>query len=623
MVIEPADLDWRDGLPWSRQFGDIYFSVDDGLAEKRYVFLDGNRLPERFRALPPHAHFTIAETGFGTGLNFLATWQLWEQTRPEGAWLHFVSLELHPLRPDDLSRALALWPELSAFARPLLAQYPFLTPGWHRLSFPEAGLTLTLLLGDARQLLPDLNAPVDAWFLDGFAPDRNPWLWQLELLGNLTRLGRPGTTAATYTCAGAVRRALTAAGFQVERVKGFGRKREMLVATQNAHAGVIPLPLPRAQPALRGKRVLVIGAGIAGVSCARALARRDWRVTLADRADGPGSAASGNPAAIIYPKIAPPHLSAWHYQQQGYLWLRQEVRHLADVWRETGLLWLLTGNQQREGDKVNGHPWSPELVERVDAATATALAGVPIASDCLHFPQAGFLHPQALYRHWLKDTRITCRWRTAITGLETRDGRWFARTGEGDELEHDAVILANALDACALAPGLPVYPVRGQVSVMPETPGLSGLRKVLCYGGYLTPAFSGQHCLGASFIPQDADTAVREADHAHNRQLLAEFVPALAQHLPPLADWLGRASLRTQSRDYLPLIGAWQRHEESNPGLYLSLGHGSKGFCYAPLGAEILAAELNGEPFPVPQRTLDSLHPARFARREARRTRTA
>jgi tRNA 5-methylaminomethyl-2-thiouridine biosynthesis bifunctional protein len=626
MVIVPAALEWRDGLPWSSQFGDIYFSVDNGLAEKRHVFLDGNRLAERFAALPAAGNFTIAETGFGTGLNFLSTWRLWEQTAPREAWLHFVSLEMHPLTSDDLRRALALWPELADLSAPLLEQYPFLTPGWHRLLFPDARITLTLLLGDARLLLPDLEARVDAWFLDGFSPDLNPELWQLELLTQLGRLSVPGATAATYTSAGAVRRAFAEFGFVAQRVKGFGRKREMLVAVHRANpVATAPTGLERPTPPIGSKRVLIIGAGIAGVSCARALALRGWQVTLADRADGPGSAASGNPAAIIYPKIAPPHLSAWHFQQQGYLWLWQQVHGLKDAWRETGLLWLLSGNQQREGEKVNGHPWQPRLVEKLSAREASELAGVRIDTDCLHFPQAGFLHPTALYRHWLADSRIHCVWRTDITTLDKTDGRWRAQSATGNDVgDFDTVILANALDATrfGLAADLPVYPVRGQIALMPTGGKLTALRKVLCYGGYLTPAFDGQHCIGASFIPHDADTGIRDEDHAHNRRLLQTFVPDLAEALPDQADWAGRASYRTQSADYLPLIGALTCPEDPGlipAGIYLSIGHGSKGFCYAPLAAEILAAELNGEPFPVARRVLDTLHPARFRLREMRR----
>ncbi len=234
MVIVPASISWPNGLPYSNDFGDIYFSLDDGLAEKDYVFLQANHLAQRFAALAANTSFTIAETGFGTGLNFLATWQLWQQTRSVGAWLHFVSLEKHPLTPDDLSRALALWPSLQTYAAKLLAKYPPLTAGWHRLVFAEENLTLTLLLGDANELLPELVAEVDVWFLDGFSPDKNPELWQLNLLSSVAKLSKINSTLSTYSAAGVVKRTLEAAGFVVIKQKGFGLKRNMTTATMTA-----------------------------------------------------------------------------------------------------------------------------------------------------------------------------------------------------------------------------------------------------------------------------------------------------------------------------------------------------------------------------------------------------
>jgi len=220
----PAQLDWRDGQPYSRLFGDIYFSRDSGLEETRHVFLRHNRLQERWQALGDAAMFTVAETGFGTGLNFLCAWQLWREVAAPNARLHFVSTEKHPLTQEELAQTLALWPELAELAGHLLAQYR--APG--PMLFNDGQVALTLLLGDARETLAQLPGKVDAWFLDGFAPAKNPELWQPDLFQTMAGLSAPGATFATYTCAGAVKRGLAAVGFQVEKVPGFGSKREML-----------------------------------------------------------------------------------------------------------------------------------------------------------------------------------------------------------------------------------------------------------------------------------------------------------------------------------------------------------------------------------------------------------
>ena len=224
-----AQLDWDEqGQPLSRQFGDVYFSRASGLEESRHVFLRHNRIAERCAALESDGRLVIGETGFGTGLNFLCAWQAFAEQAPAGARLHFVSVEKYPLGQDDLRRALALWPELAPFSTPLLEQYAGIQPGFQRLLFDGGRVVLTLLVGDALECLPQLEAQVDAWFLDGFAPAKNPQMWTPELFAQLARLSAPGASLATFTCAGTVRRGLIAAGFRMEKVKGFGHKREML-----------------------------------------------------------------------------------------------------------------------------------------------------------------------------------------------------------------------------------------------------------------------------------------------------------------------------------------------------------------------------------------------------------
>lgn len=225
-------LAWQDGLPYSPRFGDIYFSADSGVEEKRHVFLHGNRLEQRFSALAAGEGFAVGETGFGTGLNFLCTWQLFARVAPPDASLDFYSVEKYPLDEDELCAALALWPELRPLTQILLAAWRQGAPGWNRWCFDAGRVRLALALGDVAEVLPQLpEAAIDAWFLDGFAPAKNPEMWSGEVLAGVARASRPGATLATYTCAGLVRRGLQQAGFAVERLPGFGRKREMLRAT--------------------------------------------------------------------------------------------------------------------------------------------------------------------------------------------------------------------------------------------------------------------------------------------------------------------------------------------------------------------------------------------------------
>lgn len=217
---QPAQIEWRDGdLPVSTRFDDPYFSLDGGLAETAHVFLAGNDLPARFRP-----GFHIAELGFGTGLNLLAALRLWRASGQSGQ-LQFTTFEAFPLPAADMLRAQSAFAELAALRAELA---PFWQSSPAGFSLPD--LCFTMITGDARATLPGWSGLADAWFLDGFSPARNPELWQADLMAEVARHTAPDGTAATYTAAGFVRRGLEAAGFEVTRAPGYGRKRHMTQA---------------------------------------------------------------------------------------------------------------------------------------------------------------------------------------------------------------------------------------------------------------------------------------------------------------------------------------------------------------------------------------------------------
>lgn len=212
--------------PKSKQFDDVYFSVEDGLAESRFVFLERNNLPDGWRGKD---QFVICETGFGTGLNFLSAWKLFDETTSPQQRLDFISFEKYPLKVTEIEEYLAHWKgEFGDRLQVLLGNYPPLIPGFHNIILNEK-ITLTLIFDDVNDAIPDLDAAVDAWFLDGFKPATNPGMWSEILFENMARLSHPGTRFSTFTAAGLVRRGLSAAGFDVEKVRGFGRKRDMTV----------------------------------------------------------------------------------------------------------------------------------------------------------------------------------------------------------------------------------------------------------------------------------------------------------------------------------------------------------------------------------------------------------
>ncbi|HEY8084097.1 MAG TPA: bifunctional tRNA (5-methylaminomethyl-2-thiouridine)(34)-methyltransferase MnmD/FAD-dependent 5-carboxymethylaminomethyl-2-thiouridine(34) oxidoreductase MnmC, partial [Methylophilaceae bacterium] len=385
---KPPRLEWLDGQPYSSRFGDVYFSRASGLEETLYVFLQQNRLQQRFTDLQ-RPHFTIAETGFGTGLNFLCAWRLWNEYAPDHVRLHFVSTELYPLSPQELSQALALWPELKPLAEQLLAQYRNLIPGFNHLTFGK--IKLTLLIGYSSDTLPQVTGLVDAWFLDGFSPAKNPDMWDGKLLREIARLSHAGTTFATFTSAAAVRRGLVEVGFEVEKIQGFASKREML---RGRFTGKPALP------PLADRRAIVIGGGIAGSSTAYSLAQRGFKVTLVERHGHLAAEASGNAQAVIYPRLSGHDIALSRIAIAGFLYtigLLKALLPQGQDWSQCGLLQLAFNSREaKRCEEVLARGLS--LVDEVSAEQASVIAGIALSEGGMYFAEGGWLHPPALCR---------------------------------------------------------------------------------------------------------------------------------------------------------------------------------------------------------------------------------
>mgnify|MGYP001818466170 FL=1 len=335
-AADTARIDWQDdGAPLSAAFDDIYYSRADGCAESRYTFIQGNRIPERL-ADPDRPLFTIGETGFGPGLNFLLTWEAWRNAPADRPRLHYLSIEQFPLGADDLKRALSAWPELEQLAAQLLESWPVPLPGQHRLVFEQGRVTLDLWFEEAGEALEDLaeqqRALVDAWYLDGFAPNRNPDMWRADLLAAIARLSRPGATAATFTAAGDVRRGLSSVGFKVDKVPGFGDKRDSTRAIlEQAPPRKPPVrsrwDIADHTPAGAPRSALVTGAGLAGSAVAHALVRRGLEVTVLER-DAIAGQASGNAQGVIYTRLSRRHSTLTDFALHSFLFAARHYRRL-------------------------------------------------------------------------------------------------------------------------------------------------------------------------------------------------------------------------------------------------------------------------------------------------------
>jgi tRNA 5-methylaminomethyl-2-thiouridine biosynthesis bifunctional protein len=611
--IVPAELTLDgNGIPFAAAYDDSYHTAAGGLEQARHVFLAGNDLlgeNSRWQG----RHFVILETGFGLGLNFLCTWQAWKAAPSQaGQRLHYVAVEKHPFRLADLARLHAQWPELSPYAGQLQSQWPLPLPGLHRLDFGD--VVLTLGFGDAADLLPQLSLSCDAFFLDGFAPNRNPEMWSDAIVAELRRLAAPGATLATWTIAGDLRRRLTSADFSLERRTGFGFKREMLVgrlqgAVSNRQADMANTDL-RA-PTLSRKKIAVIGAGIAGASTAHALALRGHEVVVIDSATMPASGASGNLAGVFRPLPARDDSRLARLLRAGFMLGQRRYSKLEGIrYGWTGVLHIARDAAHADTQKsiATEHAMPPEFCRFVEREEASQLAGWPVEQGGWWFPTGGWLNPPSTCRALLAG--IDCRFNFQVEKLDRTGDSWHI-VGKTGVIEADEVVLANGIGAPALVPDvkLPIRAGRGLVSHIPEsaTPRFDIVATRL---GYVTPAVDGLRCAGATMTADDLDAAPRIADHIENLYRLDMVLPGFGTNLDP-AKLEGRVSFRPMSPDRLPIVGPLSASE----GLWIIDGFGARGLVFAPICAELLASQICGEPLPLESDLVSALAPTRFRKK--------
>ncbi|MGP2424849.1 bifunctional tRNA (5-methylaminomethyl-2-thiouridine)(34)-methyltransferase MnmD/FAD-dependent 5-carboxymethylaminomethyl-2-thiouridine(34) oxidoreductase MnmC [Yersinia sp. 2538 StPb PI] len=671
--IQTATLSWNEqGTPVSEQFGDIYFSNEDGLEETHYVFLKGNGFPERF-IQHPRDNCIFAETGFGTGLNFLTLWRDFAQFKQQHASaklqrLHYISFEKYPLQVADLAAAHDRWPELAFFAEQLRAQWPLPLAGCHRILLAQGSITLDLWFGDVNTLLPQLDASlnnqVDAWFLDGFAPAKNPDMWNDMLFNAMARMARPGGTFATFTAAGFVRRGLQQAGFDVAKVKGFGQKREMLTGRLPQSIGSASAPWYHRPAAVRCDDIAIIGGGIVSALTALALLRRGAKVTLYCADAQPAQGASGNRQGALYPLLNGKDdalenffTSAFTFARRQYDQLLAQGIHFDHQW--CGVSQLAFDEKSRgKIDKMLQISWPVSFAEAMSREQLSALAGLDCAHDGIHYPAGGWLCPSDLTSALLllaQQKGMACHYQYELSQLEHVDGQWqlsfqqlSAQPIDSQQQDTQQPLTAKQHATVVLATGhrlaewqqtqhLPLSAVRGQVSHIPTTSVLSQLQQVLCYDGYLTPVnpANQHHCIGASYQRGDIATDFRADEQQENRDRLLRCLPQVNwPHQVDISDNQARCGVRCAIRDHLPMVGAVpdyaatlaqyqdlprkiQRGDEIAPApvwpeLFMVGALGSRGLCSAPLVAEILAAQMFGEPQPLDAPTLAALNPNRF-----------
>lgn len=617
--IQPATLRYNEqGTPVSGVFDDVYFSNESGLDETQYVFLQNNQLPQRWSELAKQC-FHVIETGFGTGLNFLVCWQAFRQFRaahPTASCqqLHFSTFEKFPLTLDDLTQALTAWPTLAPLVAELLAQYPKPFAGCHRLQFDGGTVTLDLWLGDIKDNLPALPLAnkADAWFLDGFAPSKNPDMWQDSLFSGMARLSQPGTTVATFTSAGLVRRGLQSAGFLVKKIKGFGRKREMAV-------GVIADTSVPQSVGTDDTEITLVGGGIAAILLSVALVQRGRQVRLICKDETVAQGASHNRQGALYPQLQTSfspvsrfHATAYGFACRRY---RELLRYFDFPHQFCGVLTLACTEALalRQSKIQQETAWPVDFFRALDAKASSEVAGLRLPYGGLFYPDGGWIAPQRFCQaalHWLQQqSTFTFSSATTVMAVQQVPEGWLLTTENGP-LSCQQLVLCNGVDLTqfTLTRHLPLNQVRGQVSHV-KAPDMAKLRTVICHQGYITPAdtaeFSDEHCVGATFDREHRNTLSTAADDAANLALVNTVLQE-PTWFSNAAVQSAKTGLRATVPDHLPIAG------KIAEGLFVLGGLGARGLLFAPLLAEYLAAQLSQQPLPLPDELAQLFQATRF-----------
>jgi tRNA 5-methylaminomethyl-2-thiouridine biosynthesis bifunctional protein len=598
LALKPASLQWsEDGSFESAAYGDVYFQRKYGIAESDYVFLQGNNLETRFTEMTTPC-FRVAELGFGSGLNFLQTLRLFVQNAPQNARLFYTSIEKHPVSRDDLKKIYAMLGEFQPWTEEIIDQYPPMLEGFHHLHFMNGRIRLMLCFGDVMDVLPNIHGYFDAWYLDGFSPAKNPDMWQDSIFPAIGARTAAGGTLATFSVARRVLNGLENAGFDWEKIKGFGIKWHMTRARFRDAAIKTPA----------AKRIAVLGAGIAGCAAAHALAARGHDVHLYDRTDGVAQETSGNPAAVLYPKLTADPSPRSDYHTHAFLYARGMARHMqVPSLNLCGVRHI--GDDERHRAMTEKNAW-PEEFTRFD-------------NGLLH-DMAGMVDPRALCHALADHPRITPHFSTS-----------FDAPPEG--YDETVIALGHASRDMEALAWLPLQCLRGQVTLLTATAASENMDHVICHDGYITPAVDGLHCIGATFQKEKPDGFdTRAEDDAENLRKLNDVLPQLGFSTENIAG--SRAGFRAATPDRMPIVGACPDYaacidtfaamrggaevQAATPridNMYVSTGFGAHGMTGALLAAEIIAADISDEPLPVPGSLLQYLMPERFIFRALKR----
>lgn len=664
----------KDGAPYCQRFDDIYFESESGYLQSDFVFIQKNNIKRRLQTAKKT--FTVAETGFGTGLNFLLTLQAYQKAQLASSTplppLHFISVEKYPLTKDQLVKSLSILPQLKELALKLTSSYPECTIEEFEQEFQATFLNgqvhLTLIFDDATRGFSSVKCSkvglVDAWYLDGFTPAKNPEMWSKELFSQISRLSKEQATLTTFTVAGIVKRQLRDIGFRLQKHLAHGKKKEMFVAVMQS-SPITTKGYQLRPRIIKPQHVSIIGGGIASACAAYALTKQGVKVTLYCKDMSLAQGGSSNAIGALYPLLhqQKDDISAFYQQafwrakalyteiaEQGFSFEHQWCGLLEVSYKEA------LAKRQQAFENIAA--WPKDLIHGVTAQEASDLAKIDLPFGGLFMPNAGWVSPHDLVKKTFEaakktnllkimtDTHITKIRQIANTSSDenppvTNNSKSWQLSSNRGQFKASVLVICAGADSIEIEQlkSLPLTATRGQITSMVSNKRINKLSTVICHKGYLTPENKGIHCIGATFQKNDTNINTNKADDQYNLTMLDKCLPQLSEEIAWQDQDIAssKARLRCMSQDHLPLVGAvpnisehiqayshlakdknW-KYSQAAPcinNLYVLLGLGARGLCSAPLAADILTAELCNTPYPMDNKMLFNLSPNRFIIRD-------
>jgi tRNA 5-methylaminomethyl-2-thiouridine biosynthesis bifunctional protein len=668
MKIDNAKLSVFENNLSSVIFNDIYHSSTGALQESLYVFIQGNKLMERWSLAHESDRFSIAEIGFGSGLNFLLTCRSWKEQVQKPGRLFYTAFEKYPITKTDLTTIYKKWPHLSKDSDAFLKIYPDHTAGCHRLLI-DNDITLDLHFGCASKSIDCIKAGsqlgANSWFLDGFSPDRNPDLWTFELFKKLAFHSAPGCTLSTYTSAGSVARKLRAAGFRIKKISGFGKKRHSLVGilekpklisssvSKSPWLNIATSKTFAAEP----KKAAIIGAGLAGGTTALALARRGWKVTVLEAASTVLQGASGIDQLALRCRLISEKSSLALFFLHSYLFSQRYYSLLnnGSSWNQTGLLQLINATNKKKALEVTKilEIYDPQVVHLMRSEIAASLAGLNLRktntdNDSLYFPKGGWIESADLSKNLLTHPNITVCLNHPVDQITRVNDTWMLTSDRKNPISSRVVVVASSFATKKFdgLKSLPLQEIYGQATQIQMSKTSKDLSKVICGERSIFPQNRGHHTISASYHRLDEKRSASELVNV--RQVNQENISRASsmfqeEEIFQTQELHALSATRSAPPDFVPIIGPApnfsamrenyltlmrnkktkfkkaQNKNDYHEGLYLTVGHGSNGAATCPLGGEIIASLVSKDPLPVSGQILDELSASRFIIRDLKK----